>query len=554
MRTACYARYSSDLQSRTSIDDQIRSCAAYAARHGWIWQADYVYTDAALSGASIEGRPGVKALLDAAKALSRPFDIVLVDDSSRVARDLPDALRFLQNLKFEGVRVVYLSQGIDSVSETAETLVAVHGIVDGLYLREMASKIRRGLAGQLTRGYSTGGSTFGYRTVPVTDATGRLDSTGRPALVGKRLEIDPPKAAIVVRIFSAYAGGAGVPRIVAMLNADETPGPRGRKWKPGAVRRLLANERFTGKQIWGQRHFDRRPGTQQKIARPVKSTEWHTLDRPDLRIVSEALWQEVQIRRRDAGEVARQAGRGLMRGQNAALHSRHLFSGFLRCGVCHGAIAVVSGGHGQPRYGCIRRSKNGASACTNGLTVRASIADAALLGGTQAELLRPDTVQYLVGLVTQGLNAIIDERPKRRATLAVQRQDVVDRLANLVAAVEQGHALPSMFQAIQAREADIKRLDTELAALEPPLEGRLAVMPTWVRKQLEDVAGLLNTTPERAKAEFRRLGLMFSLAPVLDEGPRPFLRAEGSGNFEAMAFRQFNDFTTPVRSDPRSTP
>ena len=100
--------------------------------------------DAAISGGSLDGRAGLQSLLTAAAATPRPFDVLLVDDSSRVARDLADALRVLERLKFAGVRVVYISQSIDSASEQAETLVAVHGLVDGLYLGEMAQKIRRG--------------------------------------------------------------------------------------------------------------------------------------------------------------------------------------------------------------------------------------------------------------------------------------------------------------------------------------------------------------------------------------------------------------------------
>jgi DNA invertase Pin-like site-specific DNA recombinase len=85
--------------------------------------------------------------LAAAAQRPRPFEALLVDDSSRVARDLADAVRILQQLKFFGVRVLYLSQGIDSANEQAETLVAVHGMVDGLYLREVAAKVKRGLRG-----------------------------------------------------------------------------------------------------------------------------------------------------------------------------------------------------------------------------------------------------------------------------------------------------------------------------------------------------------------------------------------------------------------------
>src|SRR5688500_19474406 len=153
MRTSAYARFSSDLQKDTSLADQLSTCREFAQRQGWEWQDGQVYTDAGISGSSIEGRAGLYSALTAAASVPRPFDVLLVDDSSRVARDLPDALRVLQRLTFAGIRVIYISQGIDSASEQAETLVAVHGLVDSLYLRELAAKIRRGLRGQIIRAF-----------------------------------------------------------------------------------------------------------------------------------------------------------------------------------------------------------------------------------------------------------------------------------------------------------------------------------------------------------------------------------------------------------------
>ena len=114
--------------------------------------------------------------------------------------------------------------------------------------------------------------------------------------------------------------------------------------------------------------------------------------RPELRIVSDELWAAVQRRLRVVSEASRQATRTLMRGRSAALHSRHLFSGLLRCGICGGAVTIVTGGYGMPRYGCIRHAKNGRLHCTNRLTIRANVADTALLTGLQAEMLHPDTV------------------------------------------------------------------------------------------------------------------------------------------------------------------
>jgi site-specific DNA recombinase len=49
MRVAIYARYSSEMQSDTSIQDQVQLCRARASREGWNVVA--VYHDAAISGA-----------------------------------------------------------------------------------------------------------------------------------------------------------------------------------------------------------------------------------------------------------------------------------------------------------------------------------------------------------------------------------------------------------------------------------------------------------------------------------------------------------------------
>jgi DNA invertase Pin-like site-specific DNA recombinase len=141
MRCSVYARFSSDLQRDTSLDDQIAVAQRYAAERGWHLDPEHVYRDAGVSGASMEGRAGLEALLAGAGQQPRPFDIVLVDDTSRVARDIADAIRIMQCLTFWGIRVIYISQGIDSASEQADALVTVHGLIDSLYLKELAKKV-----------------------------------------------------------------------------------------------------------------------------------------------------------------------------------------------------------------------------------------------------------------------------------------------------------------------------------------------------------------------------------------------------------------------------
>src|SRR5437867_2773244 len=97
MRAAIYVRYSSENQRESSLQDQERSCRQEAERLGYT--VVKVYSDAALSG-QLNGdqRPGYQAMQDAAKR--REFDVLIVDDSSRLSRDTSDALRTLKRLEF----------------------------------------------------------------------------------------------------------------------------------------------------------------------------------------------------------------------------------------------------------------------------------------------------------------------------------------------------------------------------------------------------------------------------------------------------------------------
>lgn len=74
-----YARYSTDLQSASSIDDQERICRAYAERQGW--RVAKVYSDSAQSGASLM-RAGIQNLLSDARAGC--FEVVVSEALDRL--------------------------------------------------------------------------------------------------------------------------------------------------------------------------------------------------------------------------------------------------------------------------------------------------------------------------------------------------------------------------------------------------------------------------------------------------------------------------------------
>lgn len=83
-RCAIYARYSSDLQSPTSIEDQRHLCRVYAERRAWTVVS--VFEDATLSGFGIEHRPGYQQLLAAALSSPAAFEVAW----SRICRASPE--------------------------------------------------------------------------------------------------------------------------------------------------------------------------------------------------------------------------------------------------------------------------------------------------------------------------------------------------------------------------------------------------------------------------------------------------------------------------------
>jgi site-specific DNA recombinase len=231
-------------QSPTSISDQIRKCRDYAARQpSWLVLDQHIYSDEAVSGTSTE-REGLQKLLAAAGAAGRPFDCILIDDTSRLTRKLADALNLYERLTFAGVRLVAVSQGVDSESSQAELLIGVHGLIDAVYWRELGQKTHRGMQGLALRGFHTGGRCFGYRSLKLEDGSARL-------------EIDQAAAEIINRIYRLYAeSGYSMKRIAHTLNAEGVDAPQpqkgrfGRSWCVSSVRHILLNSRYTGKTTW----------------------------------------------------------------------------------------------------------------------------------------------------------------------------------------------------------------------------------------------------------------------------------------------------------------
>jgi Recombinase zinc beta ribbon domain len=100
---------------------------------------------------------------------------------------------------------------------------------------------------------------------------------------------------------------------------------------------------------------------------------------------------------------------------------RYLFSGLLKCSVCGGRIALVSGRgrHGADRYGCSVHHPCGDSVCENAAWVRRDELEQGLLKGLADSVLRVEVIDYAVARMEEALRK---GHEKLNAELARQRK------------------------------------------------------------------------------------------------------------------------------------
>jgi site-specific DNA recombinase len=489
MRCACYCRFSTDKQNRSSIEDQLRKCREYAAQQqGWVILDEHVYKDEAMSGVGTD-RPGLQRLLTSAVTSPLPFEVLLVDDTSRLSRNLGDQIHIVDKLRFAGIRFIAVSQGIDSEAEQSDVLTTVHGMVDSLYVKELAKKTHRGLEGKFLKGLSAGGRCYGYDAV----------ETGN----GKQLVVNESEAGIVRRIFDMSANGNSLKAIAKTLNSEKIPAPRPRKgriragWCPSAVRAMLHNERYVGRVIWNRTRFVKVPGTNRRVPRSRPESEWQIRNEEALRIVSDELWNRVQERLQWLKNTYSEG-----RPKGLLSRCKHLLSGFLVCSECGSKLTIIS--TKPARYGCSQHFNRGT--CSNKLLIRKDELENELLAELQRRVLQPEAVDYALRGLRRELDRQLRAMSGQVDSIRQRKQELDAELKRLGEAVAKGGNLPTLLQAIADRETELREISAKLVGTESgSMQASLEGLREYLVKRLTTVLrNLLYTDVEAARTELGR--------------------------------------------------
>lgn len=475
MNAVIYARYSSDKQKDTSIEDQVRDCRKYADDLGLTVLG--VYADHAMSGRT-DHRPEFQRMLRDSD--QGAFEAIIVWKLDRFARNRYDSAIHKARLKRNGVKVV---SAMERISDSPEG-VLLESLLEGMaeyYSLDLKEKLSRGKTGIALKCKHTGGKPLlGYRVT--------ADQT---------YEIDPVGAEAVRMIFDRYAQGAGYMTIADELNACGYKTGRGRSFSKGSLHDILTNERYIGIYTYNIRSTD----IDGKRGRSQRHKEDDVIRIPGgiPAIIDQETWDLVQRRRTSHN-----------RGKHSAARLDYLLFGKVFCGKCGGAMVgnLSTSSTGRPYGYYVCSTKQRRHECDklpeNQLQLESFVIEKTLAMLTSADLSK---IAQAVADFSAAECQTSSAEPFR-----AKLREVDARIANLIDAISQGIVTRSTKQALEQAEAERDALAAEVFHIE-----RESVAPVTYEMVLYYLEQFRSTDPKDPKACRAMLDALVNAIYVFDD-------------------------------------
>lgn len=341
MNIAAYCRVSTDKSDQlNSLETQKEFFLEYTKRTGD--NLIKLYADEGISGTKIKNRKEFQRMLaDAEKGL---FDMVVVKDISRFARNTVDLLQSVRRLKSLGIETQFLTANMTSMGNS-EFVLTIFGALAQEESANTSKRIKFGKKMNAEKG-RVPNIVFGY------------DKT-----IGDyfNLSINENEAKAIRQIFRWYTEeGYGGSKIANMLNERGIKTKRGNNWSQNSVCRILTNELYTGKIINGKEEIADFLTGQRK---EKDESEWLVTIRPELRIVEDDVFdkaQDILKGRHDSFKITHERQ-----------SNKYLFSTLIKCKECGWSFrrTVRQYKNTYVRWVCSGHNGKGADSCPNAVTV-----------------------------------------------------------------------------------------------------------------------------------------------------------------------------------------
>ena len=349
MKVWVYSRLSNDDdREMNSLLNQQEICRAFAERQGY--QIIGQSSDDNASGMNFSRR-GLDELTAAVDVGS--LDAVLVKDLSRLGRHRTQTALFIDYLREHGVRVISVTEGLDTASDEDDLVIGVRGLMNDYYARDIGKKIRSGYRQKQREGIVIT-PPFGYWKDRNTNT----------------IELHPEASETVRMVYSLYLQGHGQKEIARRLNAlgRKTPAQLraeqcGREvcvasktgngryvWTYASVKNILVEEAYTGVLI------NHRSETNGGKAKRLEQKEWYRHENYFPAMIERDIWEKVQQKLKAQARPAN--------GNKA----KHRYAGLILCRECGSPfVPMIRYWNGKRRveYVCKGYHRNGKSYCSS---------------------------------------------------------------------------------------------------------------------------------------------------------------------------------------------
>lgn len=448
-RVAIYVRYSDHQDQREeSLSDQKRRCGEIAARHGWELDPTLAFSDAeSVNPNRKQNRPGFQALLAAWEA--RKFDVLIVDEVSRLARGRVALAHLQERLEKTKVRIISCN-GIDSGTPGWGFMFAIAAEMAASELAMLKFRVERGMVGALTRGRMIAYPPYGLAMVRHVKPNGDNDGTS--------WVVDPVAGPIVQDMYRMRSEGMSLMSIAADLNrrgirTSQIRKPGGKFWRPASVRALLGNRIFRGVFVWNGSPFTRARVKREGIE--VTTVEY---DRPECRLVSDSLW-----------EAANPVGTSWVRRGNPSS-----LAGLVRCGDCDGVMTLSHRGSREFLYcaSCAQAVAIGAMSDYLG-NIIGPVVETALRSVFESLLISDEALDAFRELLRARLSRGVDGEIDVANSRLTHARRASDRYRGLIKVVDE-EELSAVQSAYMDALADCRRLEKEIDSLSALAEAQSA--------------------------------------------------------------------------------
>jgi DNA invertase Pin-like site-specific DNA recombinase len=467
-------------------------CVKLIETQGWTLAEGHEYVDEAQSGAVFD-RPGLLRMMDAVKAKPRPFDVLVMYAEDRLGRDVVETGYLAKQIIDSGVRIFFADGTERKLDSATDALLMAISNFGAAFERERASvRTRDKMRSKAEAGHNTGTVPFGYTSISVSGH--------------KELAVDQAQAEVVRRIFSLSAEGNGITRTAHALG-HEYPGLR--KWSAPTIRDMLHNEVYHGVIVYGKTRATVKHGKDKKAQ--VPESAWVRLERPELQIVPDQLWNAVKQRQEAVFSTYLRGKKGQLQGRPDSSISNHLLAGFVVCGACGGRMVVWSAGaRSRHRYlVCWRHRSGGDGACSNKRHVPLEPLTEMIVSHFRDDVLTPARIAQVAKDLEVDAEASPERASERRENLEAELKQLGQRIDRLVNAIVDGGEIKSLREALTsaevAQQSTMARLDQ--------LAGTQRIMAQWatsgqqqrVEVLLSDWQAALQGAPVVARQILRKL-------------------------------------------------